>query len=88
MTSSEKPKLIDQVFCFVASDSDGNEGLTAFLNHQGHWIPMVACDQDRLASMMLMAQSIAAETGTEIKIYHFTHKKHIGTVTKDGLTTL
>lgn len=83
-----KPKLVDQVFAFVAAEENGDEGLTAFLGPDDMWVPMIACDQARLKSLMEAAEEIATATGREIKIYHFTQRKHIGTVTKDGLTTL
>lgn len=85
----KRPKLIHDVFVFTAIDpDDGDEGLTAFMGPDETWYPMIACDQARIASLTQKAKEVAKATGREIKIYRFTTKTHIGTVTKDGLTTV
>ena len=70
--------VIDTVWLFIASDHTG-EGLPAFQMRTGEWMPMVACDAARVASLRRMAQMMADEGGIDIKLIRLTQREDLET---------
>lgn len=65
--------VITELFAFVALDDlDGNEGVMAFLDRDGMWIPMVGADMARINSMLPKAKQMCEAAGTKFEIRHFT----------------
>jgi hypothetical protein len=73
---------IDQVYAFVAIDSDGEEGITAYRSAEG-WMPLVCGDWDRVQSLMLIAQKIANQTGKTISLVKFERRSQIEEITPE-----
>jgi hypothetical protein len=71
-----KPLKIDAFYAFVATDSDGDEGLTAFHTGTG-WMPMVAADWQRVESLREIAAQIARESGEKVTLYKFSVREEI-----------
>jgi len=62
---------IDELFAFTAIDSDGTEGVTAFLTIDETILPMVAADRARVDSLRPIAQDIARQRGVTIRLVRF-----------------
>lgn len=67
---------IDEVFLFVADEGTG-EGVVAFQTPDGKWMPLVAADSARLASLRPLALAISAKTGQPIKLLRFTTRTQV-----------
>lgn len=78
-------KLIEEMYAFVAVDEDDQiEGITAFRNTDGGWMPMVGADQERMDSFRPMAQMLANQSGQTIKLIHFSNRAEVTTIEPDG----
>lgn len=73
------PLKIESMSAFIAEESDGDEGLTAFFTPEG-WLPMVAADEDRVQSLMPMAQMIANQTGRAVTLVRFSVRENLTTL--------
>lgn len=71
--------VIETLTAFVADDKPG-EGVVTYLAATGLWIPLVAADEDRVASFTQIAQGVADATGTSIKVLRFSVRTQIGTI--------
>jgi hypothetical protein len=72
-----KGKLrIDEIFAFIVTDTDGTEGVAAFLAPKsGGWMPMVAADRARVDSLMPMARDLARHGGVTIRLTRFSTRE-------------
>ncbi|KKL12546.1 hypothetical protein LCGC14_2534710, partial [marine sediment metagenome] len=72
----EMPKKIIELYAFIATDNNGDEGITAMLVGN-KWLPMVGADMDRIESLRPVAEKIAGIHGQKIIIAKFTNRVHI-----------
>lgn len=73
---------IDGIFAFLSKDDKGNEGLCAFQYKPGHWLPLVAADEKRLASLMPVAQEIARHSEHDVVLVKFSTREEVKVFTK------
>lgn len=62
---------IDECWLYVAVDENGDEGLMAFKNLAGEWMPLVCADPKRRESVHAMAEQVKAISGQDYKVKHF-----------------
>lgn len=79
--TDDKPDLlrIDQVWVFVAQDDAGNEGVCAFNAGNLGWLPMVAADEKRVASLRETAAQMAKTSGDKIVLCKFSVRDEVET---------
>lgn len=71
---------IKSLYAFVAVDpEDGNEGVMSVTVH-GMVMPLIAADEDRLASIRPIAAASARASGRTVKLVQFTERKEIETL--------
>lgn len=68
---------IDEMYAFIATDEDGQEGICAFQIESGLWMPMVGADLKRVDSLRPIARSIVLATGRQIEVCKFTNREHL-----------
>jgi hypothetical protein len=74
-------KLIDEIYCWAAIDEvDQIEGMCAFLNLQGEWMPLLAADKERLDSIRHMAVSICNRTNQTLRLLKLSTREVIETM--------
>ena len=71
---------IDKLYAFVAVDSQGNEGVCAFMAGRS-WMPMVAADSARIKSLYPIAQQISRESNQTIRLIEFSTRKQLDIIT-------
>jgi hypothetical protein len=71
---------IDEVHAYIVVGESGDEGIAAFHTGQG-WMPMICADKARIESLRPMAESLARETGHEIKLVRFAVRTDVETIT-------
>lgn len=71
-----KFQTIDTLTAYVAYDDEG-EGLAAFQNDDGMWMPLIAADHERAVSLKPYAQAIATQSGKSIKMVQFSVRTEI-----------
>ena len=76
---------IDSLWAFIAADADG-EGLTGFMSPSG-WMPMVAADEARVASLRPIAEDIAKASGKEVRLVRFSVRTEIEVIGGPDLPT-
>lgn len=62
---------IESLVAFISQAEDGDDGLMAFRQQDGTWIPLVASDRVRIESLIGMAELIKKESGQPYKIVRF-----------------
>jgi len=68
---------IEEMYAFIATEEDGQEGICAFQIKSGLWMPMVGADLKRVDSLRPMAKAIAKATGKRIEVCKFTNRQHL-----------
>ena len=68
---------IDEMYAFIATEEDGQEGICAFQSQPGMWLPMVGADLARVASLRPIAEAIAKAKGVRIEVCKFTNQEHL-----------
>lgn len=68
---------INEMYAFIATEADGQEGICAFQTEPGMWMPMVGADLARMESLRPMAEKIAKATGKQIEVIKFTNREHL-----------
>lgn len=71
---------IEEMYAFVAEDSDPDDEGIVGMGTKAGWIPLVGADMARVESLKPIARNIAAQTGKKIKLLHFTHREDLGDV--------
>lgn len=74
------PDRCDQIFAFICTDDDGNEGVAAQMTPMG-WMPLLGANQERIDSCRDVAQGIADATGSPIELVVFTNRTSVETLT-------
>jgi hypothetical protein len=64
-------KKIKEIFAFVHTEDNGQEGVVAFLDTTGAWVPMIGADPKRVESLRPMAERTARATGKSITLARF-----------------
>jgi hypothetical protein len=72
-------KRITEMFAFVCTDEDGDEGVIGYTDGI-NWFPMVGADMARVESLMPMAQTMVNTTKSPIRILRFGSMELIGEV--------
>lgn len=69
---------INEMYAFVAIDSDGTEGVCSFYSRamSGH-MPMVGADTARVDLLRPIAQDMAKQMGVPIRVLRFTVREEI-----------
>ena len=72
------PKLIQEMYAFIATEEDGDEGIPATPIGQ-MMMPLVGADLDRINSLRPDAVLIAAFTGLSIQLVRFSRAETLET---------
>lgn len=80
--SSAKPLRVDEVYCFIARNKDGDEGIPA-IQLGNLMMPMVGADMDRVLSLMGFAKTMAKEGSVTIELVKFSNRTHVETIRAD-----
>jgi hypothetical protein len=65
--------VIAELYAWVTlDDEDGNEGVLAFRNVRGEWMPMIGADQVRIESLRDIAEGFAQASKYPIELRRFT----------------
>jgi len=65
--------VVDELFAFVATDGEGDEGVVAVeLVGSDTMMPLVAADLIRIQQMVPFAEAIKKQTGHTVTLKHFT----------------
>lgn len=67
---------ITELFCYVVTGDDGDEGVPAFA-YQGVAMPMMGADLARMRSLRQIADQIEVDTTKQVRLYKFTTKEEI-----------
>ena len=70
---------IESITAFVVEDDTG-EGVAAFLGPKGMWLPMVAADPERVASLRPHAEAIVKASGKRIRVVRFTTRTELDVI--------
>lgn len=62
---------ITEIFAFVSKDKEGNEGIMGALGDDGMWVPLIGADQERVDSLIPIADKIKEITGMDYEIRYF-----------------
>ena len=64
--------VIEEMFAFISVDNeDGDEGVMAFMSHDGTMMPMVGADMARIESLIPLADYTAKILGSPYEIKRF-----------------
>lgn len=63
------------IMAALAVEDDGNEGLCAFMNADGQWMPLVAADAKNFPSIEHMAELVSYQSGKTIRIVEFSARQ-------------
>jgi len=75
-------RLIDEVRLIVKFDeTDQTEGVVAFLNVKGQWMPLMAADERRYRDIEDIATDMARQSGDTYKVISLTTRTEIGEIT-------
>jgi hypothetical protein len=84
----KQPFKITELYAFVSVGEDGDEGVCGFQDGKGVWWPLVAADAARLKDWFPIAEALAIERNTEIKLLRFTVRTLLSTINRDGIVHL
>lgn len=65
---------ITEIFAFVSKDKNGNEGIMGAMMNNGTWMPLIGADQERVDSLIPVADKIKQITGMDYEIRYFIQK--------------
>lgn len=68
---------IASIHAFIATEDDGGEGVCAFKNIEGNWVPLIAADETRLEQLRTIAAGIAADMKVNITLAKFSTREDI-----------
>jgi hypothetical protein len=83
LSPPNKKLRIDEVWLFVSMDETG-EGVCAANLMAGALIPLIAADEERMKSLIPVAQEIASESGKQIKLIKLSQRTEVMTLLPDG----
>ena len=62
---------INTITAFIATDSEGNEGIMGFKG-EDEWLSMIGADENRITSLFPIANEMSKLSGMPYKIVRFT----------------
>lgn len=68
---------IDEMFAFIVVDDDGTEGVPAYLDGSGLWVPLMGADTARVASLRHHGVATARAMKRPVEIVRFTVRERI-----------
>lgn len=68
---------IEKLYAFISKDKNGSEGIMATLQPDGMWLPLIGADNDRVNSLIPIADNIAKHTGLNYEIRTFILEEQI-----------
>lgn len=71
---------IEEMYAFVAEDSNPDDEGIVGMNTGSGWLPLVGADMARVESLKPIAKNIAAMTGKKVKLIYFTCRGELGYV--------
>lgn len=72
---------INQLFAFVVVDTDGTEGVPAFMDPStGTWLPLMGADMARVDSLKQLVATQPMFAGVRFTICRFGDREVIGTI--------
>lgn len=74
------PFKIQQLYAFIATDAMGVEGVMAFVDNNGNWLPMVGADLSRIESLRPVAQAMADSIKVKVKLALFSVREDKETI--------
>jgi predicted lipoprotein with Yx(FWY)xxD motif len=75
---------IDELYCFVTSDDDG-EGVAAFYDRgSGTWMPLIAADEARVDSLRAKARELVEASGKTIRLLRFSVREELEVIAPAG----
>ncbi len=78
-----KLRRIDSVWAFLSADEVGNEVAMGCEVDGIGWVPLIAADEERLASLRRIAKQLAREEQLKVRLVKFTTREDLETI--DGL---
>ena len=76
MSEPVEPARIEEIYVFIATESNGGEGIAGF-KHDDLWYAMIASDKQRMNDLRKIAQQIAKGSGCPIKVCRFSFREEI-----------
>lgn len=74
-----EPKAITEMWAWVCTEPDGDEGIPAFNSAMGR-MPLVGADEARIRSLEPLARSVAHDLGLPVKLLKFSSMEIIETL--------
>lgn len=68
---------IEVVYAFIATDTDGSEGIPAFVAENNLVMPMVGADMDRVETLRPIAEEMALMKGIVITLAKFDNREDL-----------
>lgn len=70
------PKHIDAIYAWVATESDGGEGVCSMIRGDVH-MPLIGADLDRIKSLRPQALMIRAATGCPVRLVRYGRREDL-----------
>lgn len=70
---------IKELWAYVATESDGTEGVCGWRTSSG-MVPLIGADKERVVSMRPRAADVARQSGVPIKLVKFSTREDIETI--------
>jgi hypothetical protein len=74
------PLTIDELYAWVISHPNGDEGIPAAMGASGMWLPLIGADQERMESFRGYATELAASEGRPLHLARFGAKEVMETI--------
>ena len=73
------PKRITEMWAWVCTEADGDEGIPAFNTPSGP-MPMIGADEARIRSLEPKARAVASELGLPVRLMRFHNAETVETL--------
>lgn len=73
---TRKSYKVEELWLYVGIDQDGDEGVAAFQQPNGNWMPMLCADKHRLAHIRPIAEGMRA-SGVKLKLVHLATRRDV-----------
>lgn len=74
------PLIIEKLYAWVAEEDDGQQGVIAFICHDGVHLPLIGADMARIESFRSYVEQLAHEHKKKIFLMEFSAKKTLETI--------
>ncbi len=75
---------VNKCWMFVSEDGYNNEGIVASRTNQGTMLPLLAADENRIQSLLPIAQQICDATEKKVRLLRSEERKEIMVLTPKG----